>query len=100
MIRVSEETERELRAANQAFVRLERRIGPARERLHAAIIAHKRDGAKVEEIEDIVTYRRGRVTAILDEARPCREEGQARHRPESKPHVPLAALFPPYFCAA
>ena len=43
-------------------------MGPARERLHAAIIAHKRDGARVVDIEDIVTYRRGRVTSILAEA--------------------------------
>ena len=66
MIRVSDETERELRDASRVFVRLDDGLDKARVRLHAAIIAHKRDGAKVSDIEDIAPYRRGRITAILD----------------------------------
>ena len=66
MIRVSDETERELREATRAFVRFDDGLDKARARLHAAIIAHKRDGASVSAIEDIAPYRRGRITAILD----------------------------------
>lgn len=65
---VSAETERELREANRAFVRSESNTKQARARLAAAIIEHKRDGASVASIEDMVTYRRGRITAILDGA--------------------------------
>lgn len=69
---MSAETRAELIAASRAYAResrrTEARLAVVRERLHAAIIAEKREGAKVSEIEDIVPYRRGHVTRILDKA--------------------------------
>ena len=65
---VSEETKAELIAASRAYERETKRAADTRKRLHEAIISHKRDGAKVSEIEDIAPYRRGRITAILDDA--------------------------------
>lgn len=65
---VSRETRAELIAASRAFERDRKRMTATRSRLHAAIIAEKREGAKISEIEDIVPYRRGRVTGILDAA--------------------------------
>jgi hypothetical protein len=74
MMCVSDATEAELRAASREYVRLLGRDGrggraaAVRSRLRAAIIAHKADGAKVSDIEDIAPYRRGRITTILEAA--------------------------------
>lgn len=68
MMCVSAETRDELIAASRAYVRDQARLDKTRERLHAAIVAERSEGAKVSEIEDIVPYRRGRVTGILDSA--------------------------------
>lgn len=68
MICVSDATRAELIAASRAHERAEVHIKGTRARLRAAIIAEKREGVKVSEIEDIVPYRRGHVTRILDEA--------------------------------
>jgi hypothetical protein len=65
---VSEETMSELRVASREFSRIEERLRPARTRLHAAIIAERREGTSVADIVDISPYRRGRVTDILDQA--------------------------------
>jgi hypothetical protein len=65
---VSDLTERELRAASRQFALEEKRLKRTRERLHSAIIEHRRDGAKVADIEDIAPYRRGRITSILKAA--------------------------------
>ena len=65
---VSEQTRAELTAASRAFVRERDRLKAARARLHAAIIAEKREGSTVSSIEDIAPYRRGQVTRILDGA--------------------------------
>jgi hypothetical protein len=66
MIRVSDATRAELIAASRAYLREMDRMKTIRRRLHDAIIAEKREGAKVSEIEDIAPYRRGQVTRILD----------------------------------
>jgi hypothetical protein len=68
MMCVSAETRAELIAASRAYEREMQRTARTRERLHAAIIAEKREGVKVSDIEDIVPYRRGRVTSILEAA--------------------------------
>lgn len=68
MICVSDETRAELIAASRAYERDQGRIKSSRERLHAAIIAERREGVKVSAIEDIAPYRRGRVTSILEAA--------------------------------
>jgi hypothetical protein len=71
---VSDETKAELEAASREYVRLLGRDGrggraaEVRKRLRAAIVAHRSDGAKVSDIEDIAPYRRGRITTILDDA--------------------------------
>jgi hypothetical protein len=68
MMFVSEETRAELVAASRAYEREMGRIKATRKRLHAAIIAERREGTKVSTIEDIAPYRRGRVTSILEAA--------------------------------
>lgn len=65
---MSAETRAELVAASRAFQRETDRLEATRERLHAAIVAERKEGVKVSEIEDIVPYRRGQVTRILDAA--------------------------------
>jgi hypothetical protein len=69
MMLVSDATEAELRAASREYVRVVKERTPqVRARLRAAIVAHRADGAKVSDIEDIAPYRRGRITSILDDA--------------------------------
>lgn len=68
MFRVSEETRAELIAAARAYRQQEKRSAAVRARLHAAIVAERKEGTKVSEIEDIAPYRRGRVTTVLEAA--------------------------------
>jgi hypothetical protein len=68
MICVSDQTRAELIAASRAYERETRRVSAARARLYAAIIAERREGVSVADIEDITPYRRGQVTRILDAA--------------------------------
>lgn len=69
---MSAETRAELVAASRAYEReadrTDRRMTAVRERLHQAIIAEKREGTSVADIEDVAPYRRGHVTRILDSA--------------------------------
>lgn len=65
---VSEETRAELKAATREYVLLQRRSRDNRARLRAAIVAEKKEGTSVALIVDDSPYRRGRVTAILDDA--------------------------------
>jgi hypothetical protein len=68
MICVSKETRDELVAASRAYAQHEKRTKALRDRLHAAIIAEKKEGTSVSEITDLAPYRRGRVTTILGDA--------------------------------
>jgi hypothetical protein len=68
MVCVSQETQDELAAASRAYRQQEKRSEAVRARLHAAIIAEKREGTSVRNITDRSPYQRGRVTTILEDA--------------------------------
>ena len=65
---VSAESEARLVKANRNFVRLRDQFALARTELAEAIVADRKEGAKIEDITAKVTYRQTQVNRILEAA--------------------------------
>lgn len=65
---MSEETRARLRRADRAYVRVKAQFEAVRAELADAIVADRKDGAKIEDITANVTYRQTQVNRILKDA--------------------------------